>query len=342
MPARIAIAALTILLSCSPSTPGDRSELRSASLLYLKGRILNRVDLETGRTARVGDFPTQDVYAPPVPPYIAYVVGTDGPTEDFVQGPELRVLDLESRRESVVGTGVTPIWDPGGTALAFLRPVKPLRCEAESCAGLREVAVFDPATEKTQVIGAPGRWTLLGWAGTRVLAADADDLDSAVSLGAGRPIALPLAPSEVWGGSPDGRWVLATGRGRTRFLELRPDGTPTGKVVIVAVGGRLAEGEWTADSRLVAVVNLEPSGGRRAVVFGPTAPTPVTIPGSKSASGPLLWAGDKWVVLTGVSPGGRSTTSLCPLDEKGCGELFSWGRGVVLLRTEGKRLPQAE
>ena len=343
--ARIGALSLAILLSCSPATSDKKSvQEKSESLLFLRGATLTRLDLATGKSARVGTFPTTDVHAAPVEPYVAYVVGSGPPgaTEDFVRDPELRVLDLDSRAEDNAGAGVAPMWNPTGTLVAYLRPTAERGCEAEACSGLRQVLTFDPGTGRTEVLSAPGHWTLLGWTGDRVLAADRSALDGTASLGSGRPRRLPIAPSEVWGGSPDGHWLLATGPTGTRFLELGPGGSPTGEEVEITLPGRLADGAWASDSSRVAVVLLGRAGVRRAVVFGPDAPKPRTIPGSEVASGQLLWLGDNRVVISGVAPGGRLTTSLCPLDGKGCRELFSWGRGVVLLRTEDDGPPRAE
>lgn len=313
------------------------------SVLYVDGAVLHRADLATGERDRLGRLATREVFASPAGRWVAEVVpgeGDVGAERDFVLQPELRLLELVTGREVVVGRGFAPLWHPRDGVLAYLRPRSPRRCSGEACATRSEVVRLDVRSGREDVLLPAGRWTLLSWLGDGVLVSDADRSGRVVLVGAeGEPRTLPFAPSEIWGGSPDGRWLIAA-RGRTMEFHSVDDGSVERDGVPLRLGGALmAEGSWAPDSSLVAATTLDPSlgaaRGSRVVRFAVPDPDPSPIPGLRGVAGPVLLSPDAGTVVTSrvAGPGGfRLQAVSCGIEANtGCRALFSWVRGVTLL-----------
>ncbi len=324
-------------------TPATRS-----SLLFLEGRSLRRLDVASGRRTRLGEFPAPDVRASLVSDWIAYVVPGQPMTEsypDFLPDPRLRLFDAGSGEEVIVGRGFSPLWDPSGGKVAFLRSSPTRSCDGETCAGGVSVRLAWPASGRSKTILEEGPYGLLGWAGDRLLVADGSDTDHVLSVnGSGEQLRLPLAPSQFWGASPDGRWMVRVGTNETSFVRLHA-GRLTAETTPIALERRLlAAGTWANDSSVVAAVALGQRVASEVVLFSPEEPQLRALPHSSGVSGTPLWSGDgDWVVFPRASgrKAGTLDASLCPADvnpsqtrARGCRSLLSWREGVVLLRME--------
>jgi hypothetical protein len=314
-------------------------EARRSSVLYARGSSL-RLAGRGSEDRLVAKLPAPDIRAAQGSDLVAYVDGT-GPQDhpDFLTRPVVHVVDLTSGRDATVGRGVVPLWAPAGEALAYLEPVGRRRCEAETCAGSVRVVVYDPATEMRRTLLGPGRWGLLAWAGRDLLVADLDDPDAVLAVPpAGERLELPLAPSELWDSSPDGRWLVRSRPGEAAFLPMGEGGVGGAEIPIPVGEGTLADGAWAPDSSAVAAILLRPArrGGPRIVTFSPEDPVPDPIPGSEGAVGDVVWDvhGEQLAFAT-ASPRSRGALSvrLCRLGG-GCREVLSWMAGVRLLRVE--------
>ena len=260
-----------------------------------------------------------------------------GNDEDFLEYPELLTIDMDDKDRSTVGPGFSPQWSSAGH-LAYLEPVERRACDGEACSGRVRVAILQPGGAPRRATR-PGHWGLLGWAGDRVLVADRSDLSGTLSLGIdGTKTLLDVPPSEVWGGSPDGRWLIQAKARTTRVRPLDDTGAPTGRGPRVDLGGAvLGQGAWAPDSSVVAGAAIEVSSGgipvSTLVTFSPGEPHPNAIPGSRRASGNVIWAPDstRYAYVQATGPrGGRLTARMCDLGGE-CSALFHWIQGVTLL-----------
>ncbi len=326
-------------------SPGRTSADRS-SLLFLDGHSLLRLDVASGRRTRLGEFPAPDVRASPGSSWIAYVVPGQPMSEshpDFLADPRLRLFDVGSGDEVALGRGFSPLWHPSGSRVAYLRSSPARSCDGEACTGDVAVRMAWPGTGRSEMLLEEGEYGLLGWAGDRLLVADGSDTARILSVDPeGDELRLSLAPSQFWGASPDGRWMVRVGADETAFVRLRA-GRLTAETTPIAMGSRLlAAGTWAADSSRIAAVAL---GGRSApevVLFSPEAPELRVLPRSKGVTGAPLWSSDGDSLLFPRDSGGRAGTldaRLCDThanpagDRTGaCPSLLSWREGVVLLR----------
>lgn len=343
----VSVTACTDATRDPAPTPSTAAPVRSpdpaprALLLLSKKTEIVRVDLATGDRQTVDDLPTAAVYAAPLTPWIAYV--TSGPEDDdFAADPEIFVYDPVARRATSAGPGVAPVWSADGTRLAFLRPVEPRDCVGEECAGEVVVAIVEPATGREWTVLEPGRYSILGWAGDRVLVSDFSDTSRIVSAAPGGGAALlDLAPSELWDAAPDGRWILAETGDGTALLSL--EGTTVGEETVpVDLGGRtLLEARWSPDSERVAALAADPErprGRHEIVVFSPDDPRAAAVDGTIGALGGAVWSPDaRTIAYTGAErPKERRLTAVvCDLGRAGlCESLVSWRSGVTILRIE--------
>ena len=224
----------------------------------MKGRVLHRLDARSGTDEQLHRFPAPDVYASASSSWVAYLSPGRRSTEanpDFLLQPGLRLLHLRSRARRNLGSGLAPQWHPSSTAVAYLRPSGKRVCDGETCVGHLEVVVADPAAQATRSVLGPGAWSLLGWAGEALLVADGRDPSHTLVVAMdGERASLRVAPSEIWGVSPDGRWLLTAAPGAASFVRLE-GGRMTGREVPVPLGGRvLSLGSWSFDSKQVAAV----------------------------------------------------------------------------------------
>lgn len=299
-----------------------------------------RVDLDSRAEELVHDAPTAGVYAAPLTRWIVYV--TSGPKDDdFASDPELFVYDPVSDRATSAGPGLAPVWSADGTRLAFLRPVEPRDCSGEECRGAVEVAILDPASGRQSTVLGPGRYSVLGWAGSRALVSDFDDTSRVVGVSAdGEPASLDLAPSELWEASPDGRWVLAETSVGTAFVPLDGAALGDGAIAVDLGGPALLEARWSPDSARVAALTVDPARPERhqVVLFSPDDPRATAIDGTRGALGGLVWSPDgRTIAFTGAEAVGSSrlTIVVCDLGrDRACETLVSRRSGATILRIE--------
>lgn len=314
-----------------------RRSPRRLSLLYLRGARLHRLDLSTGGDEVLRTLPPAEVHAASASDWLALVTAS-GAT-DFAAEPRLSLLHPDSGRLLRLGPGFAPLWRPDGDAVAYLRPVEERSCDAETCSGRVEVVTALVSGERKTLLG-PDHWTLLTWAGPRLLLGDLDD-SGAVTIagGPGPSHQLPLAPAELWGASPDGRWVVVAGPSGAAFTPLsRVDelGTPRA----LATGGRLAEGAWSPQSDAVAAVVLR--GVRDGVpssrmVLSSPAGASRALRGSKGAAGAPLWSADGRAIAFPQAVGkaqDRLRAQVCMVEGSSCRSWLKWTDEVRLLRLE--------
>ncbi|HEX2051409.1 MAG TPA: hypothetical protein VHJ34_12390 [Actinomycetota bacterium] len=315
-------------------TPVVSADAAPADLYYVDGtKVLRR--RAGGGTDVLADVPTPDVVAPPDTPLLAYVTGAPSPDDDFLVDPVLHVLDPWARDHLKIGAGVSPLWQPAMPRVAYLQPVGDRRCEGERCSGAVRVALTNAFDGAVDVLLPAGRWSLLGWAGDVLLVADATRPERTVTVDfSGRRGSLPVPPREIWGASPDGRWLLVARPGEAAFVPL-DRGHIAGSPRPVPLAGRvIADGSWAHDSSRVAAVLLDPSGRRpsKVVVLAPESPRPVTVAGSAGASSSVLWAPTGAEIAFAAEAGRRLEARVCALEGAPCRRGPSWTSGVRLLQ----------
>jgi hypothetical protein len=342
------VAGVTFLPLSSSEGDGDGAPTSGAdpqptrrrdplSLLYVRGDRLHRLDLRTGGDEVLRRLPPADVHAAPASAWLALVTAPGA--ADFAAHPRLSLLHPGSGERRRLGPGFAPLWRPDGDAVAYLRPVEERSCDVEACAGRVEVVSTELSGDRQTLLG-PGHWTLLAWAGPRLLVADIDDPGTVtITGGPGPSHRLPLAPAELWGASPDGRWVVVAGPRGAAFIALnRAD--ELGRRRALMTRGRLAEGEWSPHSDAVAGVVLRgvedgvPSS--RVILSSPEgASRPLR--GSKGAAGAPLWSVDGRAIAFPQAVGraqGRLRAQVCLLERPSCSSWLSWTDEVRLLRLE--------
>ena len=256
-------------------TNGSTSDVESrgpaTGALYLSGKTLNHVDLDSGGSERIGRMPTTDVFASPVTSWLAYVVPRTPQKEqepDFIPDPVLRVINVDTSKDREIGDGFNPLWHPTEPKLAYLQPVIERECSGESCTGQFEIATYDVASGARAVLTEPGSLNLLAWSGERVLFANEADLSVTFSVDMeGNVETLDLAPNELWDASPDGRYLVRSAPGEAALIDLE-----TNDETKIDIGnGVLSEGAWAPNSRLIAAAVLNGNRTRaRAVLVGLT------------------------------------------------------------------------
>ena len=338
------LAGVTFLPLSAPDEDGGRAATdpapqrrRPLSLLYLRGSRLHRLNLRSGGDEFLRALPPADVAAAPASAWLA--LATAPGAADFAAEPRLSLLHPESGRRHRLGPGFAPLWRPDGDGLAYLRPVEERSCDAESCAGRVEVVAAEVSGARETLLG-PGHWTLLAWAGQRLLLGDRDDPGTVTIAGGRRPSQrLPLAPAELWGASPDGRWVVVARPGEADFIALS-EAEELGRRRSLLASGRLAGGAWSPHSDTVAGVVLQgikdgvPSS--RVVLSSPDGPSR-PLGGSKGAAGAPLWAADGRAIVFPQAVGDdrdRLRAQVCLLASSSCSSRLSWTDEVRLLRLE--------
>jgi hypothetical protein len=324
-------------------------------VLYLSGTSLVRRDVEAREEEVVRAVPSPDVYAAPGSTWIAYITFKAGEGDGFTSEPVLHLYDLETNEKERYGPAVAPRWNPGGTHVAFLEPVDPRNCQAESCGGDSRIGVVEAATGEERSLLDPGNYSILGWSGDRILVSDFEAPASVivVSLDDERSL-LEMPASQYWGSSPDGRWVVKTNAKKTEFISIE-DGKLGDRRVAVELGDyTLLEGSWSHDSSRVAAVTSITAGVERGqgdekrvvneqettqvMVFSPEDPDPVLVDGTFGASGDVLWSVDDEALVFSVLLDPKKAlfqTRQCEVGGSSqCAVIASWTEGVTLLRTE--------
>lgn len=301
---------------------------------------MHRLDLTDDRDeVLLDDLASMEMTASPSGELIAYVAaGSPQPEdEDFIVDPELHLLSPDTGEDTLVGPGLGPLWHPEGERLAYLEPTSTRACEGEVCAGSSSVIVADVDGEERRTLLKPGGWVLLGWLGDSLLAADPQE-GSLIAVDEGGAERLDIQPGELWGASPDGRWLVTVEPGGLRF-------EPTGAgddVHSADLEARSAgEGAWAPTSDRLALVLLAPAGqvrGSELALIEPSGRvTPV--PDSDGAAGPILWAADGNGLVYARAAGARGLrleAVFCSLDPWDCRPLLSWATGITpLALTDG-------
>ena len=341
----VAGAAATFLPLTSPVEDGANAPTRpdrrrdSLSLLYMRGSRLHRLDLSTGGDEVLHTLPSAEVHAAPSSAWLALVTAAPA-TTDFAADPRLSLLHPDSGRRRRLGLGFSPLWRPDGDAVAYLRPVEERSCDAETCSGRVEV-VTAGITGDPETLLRPGHWTLLAWAGSRLLLGERHH-PGAVTIAGGRQRSqrLPLAPAELWGASPDGRWVVVSRPRGAAFIGLDRATAQLGRPLALGAGGRLAEGAWSPHSDTLAGVVLRgledgvPS--TRVVLTSPEGGTR-GLRGSKGAASEPLWSADGRSIAFSQAVGkaqDRLRARVCLLAGSSCRSWLNWTDQVKLLRLE--------
>jgi len=320
----------------SPTPPPSGEPSPATGALYVSGDTLQRVDLDSGEARAIGRTPTNDLHASPSTPWIAYVVSGDGAEgeEDILAEPELRTINLETGVTTEIGPGFRPLWHPIASRFAYLRPLGGRRCSGESCSGLLEVVVHDADTQETVVLTEPGRFNPLAWSGPRLLVADESDLSATLSLGMGTDVErLEIEPSDLWGASPDGRWILRSVPGAATLMDLESGAKRNWDVS----HGVLAEGAWSPDSKqIVAAVLNEARTKTRAVLIdvprGGVREITSELPGIID----ITWDRDasRFGFLTFVGRSNRTELNVCSSEDGRCETVGQPLRRALLLRFE--------
>ncbi|MDQ3620202.1 MAG: hypothetical protein M3391_08755 [Actinomycetota bacterium] len=325
----------TSVPSADPSPEPDQG----TQLLFLRGRVIRSFELDGAVQEPVVTLPGDNAVLS-VDGTTAAVVTAAVPTgndQDFLEYPELQTIDLDSGAREILGPGFSPLWSASGS-LAYIEPVERRACDGEVCSGRARVVVAG-AGESPQPVTSPGRWGLLGWAGSRLLVADQSDLRRTESVGPdGATASLAIPPSEIWGASPDGHWLIRAGRRSSTILALDESGAPTGRAIDVDLdGAALGPGTWAPDSSTVAAVAITAAPGgipiSRMLTLSTAGPFPRAVPGSRRAVGNVVWSPDssRFAYAQAAGPGGTSLTArLCDLDGA-CRSIFHWTQGVTLL-----------
>jgi hypothetical protein len=338
------LAGVTLLpLSNSVEDEGNaasdsgRRASRSLSLLYLRETRLHRLNLRTGGDEVLRTLPPSDVDAAPASAWLALVTARG--EADFATEPRLSLLHPDSGERRPLGPGFAPLWRPNGDALAYLRPVEERNCEAETCAGRVEVVTARISGVRETLL-APGYWTLLAWAGPRLILGDREDPDSVAILGEGGSLQrISLPPAKLWGASPDGSWMVVARPRGAAFVPLS-QAEKLGRRRPLVADGRLAEGAWSPNSDAIAGVVLQgiadgvPSS--RVVLSSPQGSTR-SLPGSKGAAGAPLWSADGRAIAFPQAVGGardRLRAQVCLLEKSTCRSWLSWTDEVRLVRLE--------
>lgn len=293
---------------------------RPQALVFLRRGNLVRLDLGSGKEEVVGRV-GGDLYAVPGRTDRFLLVEDLGGGEDFATNPVLSTIDDRGRELASFGSGVAPLVDPGGTRVAFLRPAGDRACEGESCSGAAAVLLGELDGEAVEVLP-PGDWHLLAWSGDELLVASGDSVSAVDITGTVRD--LPLRPTEVWGASPGGEFLVLQQQEGVVFVG------PSGRLR-TEVRGVIAEGAWDpARERLLAVV-VERGRARLAAISSADGRVAV-IPDSQGAVGPILVAGDGSFAYVRAD-GLRLEAILCRPTGR-CRSILSWAEGVIPLVLE--------
>jgi hypothetical protein len=327
-----------------PPVTGDGGDFQggASALVYAdfdEVKDLHRRDLHTGQDSIVDVLPhSGNTTASFGSSWLAIEV----PEEDAGQSkPILYIFDPESDVTHRLGVLVEPKFSPDGRRLAALRPTDESLCGPVRCSGDKVAVVIDvdDPDSKTE-LGDPGRFVLRGWAGDHLMVsmriAGGDQIIQSISP-SGETAEIPFGHKDYWGASPDGKYVIQSALGGTLFHEFSGgrvvgEGPPIG----IPPNTVLGSGTWSHDSSRVAAFAIGRGGELELVTFGPADPEPRTLAnGGQSASGDVMWSPGGDELVFSRFTGTELEAVDCALNEpEACEVLFSWTRGISLLRLE--------
>jgi hypothetical protein len=208
------------------------------------GTLVKRIDLRTGSISQLFEAPGSQVALPATGDRAAYVVSTPAPGPAAPTGsptptlPIVHVVDLRTGEDVSVGEGSGPVWSADGTHLAAIR---------QTPQGPEIVAMTTSDPQLRPITTWATEWTILGWAGDRVLLFGLPLRMYLASMDGGLQ-QLPTPSAEIHGPSPDGRWVFAVSQGDAVFLRLGQS-----EPVVIDLGPwQLGNAHWTDNDLVVA------------------------------------------------------------------------------------------
>jgi hypothetical protein len=345
----LVLSFLTFLSACDgsegESPAGSPPEFKSpgfprGSVLFVRGTSLRLFDATSKKEEEVVELGTSDATVSPDGSLVAYVT-SEGRKEDFVENPELNLLEIASSDVLEVGPGFNPSFSPDGRYLTYFEPVGQRNCEGEVCSGKTRIMSGTPGGETREMLS-PGRWVSLGWAGNHLIAVDQNDPSQVRLVGPDvEPLTLDLPAAGVWGGSPAQAKILLVGSDSAAFRSFDEQGLSS-ETKVVAFNGSLGQGAWSPDGSAVASVLVgKPRGGIPATELALIAVSDEPggsvriVPGSRGAAGQVVWSedGNSIVYARAAPPKGLNLEAVrCDSPLEGpCTSLFSWPRGVALL-----------
>ena len=282
--------------------------------------------------------------------------------------PLLTVFDPYSEDETSLGVGLTPTWNATGDRVAFIRPLEPENCSAVlTCPGDVDVVVADPASGDETTVLEEGRWSIVAWAGDRLLLEEEGNAEETIVASLdGETEPADYTPAGVLGVSPDGSWLLHQADGEARFWPIT-DGLPSGDAVDVEIGDDFIYGAtWSHDSAQVAATMGAPPGerpdpdrgkkGKKAKggddgkgdeeefvpltaevrVFSPDDPEPAVVEETTSSFSAPLWStSNDHIAVAKQVDDETNQTSYCPVALEGsCRLVFSFSYPAQMLRME--------
>jgi len=300
------------------------------------GKDLLAIDLDSGETTELGELPhSGDTHAAPGSSWVSIV----SPEEfDGEFRPVLYVFDVENERTESLGIADDPEWSRDGSQLAYLKPVDESQCRDDECGGALIPVVVDMETLEETELTEAGRHDIRAWAGDYLLLENEDQVGApvlrSVSL-SGEVHDLPLDAIDLWGASPDGRFLVESGDQGTRFhtfVDGRIEGS--GPEIGIPEDTKLGGGSFSHDSGTVAALALGESNELEMFAFSPLDPEPRSLTtGGEVSTTDVLWSPDNDAFSFSRFDGSELEAVHCELDGD-CEELFSWTRGIALLRVE--------
>jgi hypothetical protein len=300
---------------------------------------LHRLDLDTREDVVATELPQSgNTVASVGSSWVAIQVSEE---DEGAPKPIVYLFDPETEEEVHLGVLLQPTFSPDGNRLAALRPVDESLCTDARCGGDKEIVVFDlDDPDGEEALGEPGRFQMRGWAGDHLVVSDeaTDGLPVLQSISPDGEVAdLTLLPVAMWGASPNGAYVVESGEGGTRFHPFSA-GLIAGEGAEIPIpeGTVLGSGAWSPDSERVAAFAIGSDGELQLVTFGPSDPEPqVLTEGGGSSTGDVLWSPDSDALAFTRFNGTELEAVYCVVDDPdSCEVLFSWTRGISLLRLE--------
>lgn len=302
-----------------PQRPSGSSVGADRSLIVLRRGALVGVDVASGEERRLGRVPTPDVFPIPGSSDRFLLVADPHGGVEFAADPRLVVIDEKGRRIRSLGAGYSPLVDPSGERIAFLRASGNRVCEGEVCLG-SVVALVADIRGRARPLLPPGDWHLISWAGDSVIVTTRGKTFRVSTEGELEK--LPVFAGDVWGGTPDGESLILAGRGGVELMDL-----DSGERRSTEVSATLAEGEWDPAGRELMAVAV--SAKKTSLVRMTTDGTATAVPDSRGAGGPILWGTDGSFAFTRAD-GLRLQAVVCE-DDDACRTVLEWSEGVVPL-----------